>query len=84
MLRIRVNYMSKLLPNQVYAGLFVILKNQNLYYHSRVGADYCHLTEQGKEAVVKWIELMGPAMYKLEEDELNARAKKLVWDELKK
>ena len=39
---------------------------------------------EGKEAVVKWIELMAPGMYKLEQDELDARAKKMVWDELKK
>ena len=76
--------MSKILPNQVYAGIFEILKNQRLYYHSSVGAQYCHLTDEGKEAVVKWVELMAPGMHKLEQEELDARAKKLVWDELKK
>ena len=76
--------MSKMLPNQVYAGLYEILKNQQMYYHSKVGVDYCHLTDEGKEAVIKWVELMAPGMYKLEQDELDARAKKLVWEELKK
>lgn len=76
--------MSKILPNQVYAGIFEILKNQRLYYHSSVGANYCHLTDEGKEAVVKWVELMAPGMHQLEKEELDARAKKMMWDELKK
>jgi hypothetical protein len=76
--------MSKVLPNQVYAGLFEILKNKNLYYHSSVGASYSHLTDEGKQAVANWINLMGPEMFKLEQQEIDARAKQLVWDELKK
>lgn len=75
--------MSKL-PNQVYAGLFEILRDQRLYYHSAVGSDYCHLTEAGKEEVIKWLEMMAPQMFKKEQVELDARAKKMVWDELKK
>ena len=76
--------MSKILPNQVYAGLFEILKNRELYYYSDIGPKYCHLTDKGKDEVFKWVELMAPGMYKLEQDELEIRAKKLVWDELKK
>ena len=76
--------MNKVLPNQVYAGIFEILKDQRLYYHSKVGSEYCHLTEEGEKAVVQWINMMGPQMHKLQEEEMNAHAKKLVWDELKK
>jgi hypothetical protein len=75
--------MSKL-PNQVYAGLFEILKDQRLYYHSAIGSDYCRLTDEGKEEVVKWITIMAPQMFHKEQVELDARAKKMVWDELKK
>lgn len=76
--------MNKVLPNQVYAGLHEILKDQRLYHHSRVGADYCHLTDEGKDAVINWITLMAPEMLKVSEAEFNARAKQMVWDELKK
>lgn len=76
--------MSKILPNQVYAGLFEILKNKQLYYHSTVSSDYCHLTDEGKQAVLEWVHLMAPQMHKLEQAEIDARAKKMVWDELKK
>ena len=84
MLRIKVNYMNKVLPNQVYAGLFEILKDHRLYYHSKVGSEYCHLTEEGVQAVVKWVELMAPHMHKLEQMVLDARAKQLVVEELKR
>lgn len=76
--------MTHILHKQVYAGLYEIIKDRQLYYHSSVGSNYCHLTEQGKEAVVKWLEMTAWEMIKLEEAQLDARAKKLMWDELKK
>ena len=61
-----------------------IVHDRDYFYYSTVGPEYCHLTDEGKEEVIKWVELMAPGMYKLEQEELDARAKKLVWDELKK
>lgn len=75
--------MSKL-PNQVYAGLFEIIKDDRLYYHSSVAKDYSHFTEEGQQAVLQWLHLMAPEMRKLEETELDARAKQMLWKELKK
>lgn len=80
----KARYMKHILHKQVYAGLFEIIKDRECYYQSSVGRDYSHLTEQGKEAVVKWLEMTAWEMLKLEEAELDARAKKLVWQELKK
>lgn len=82
--RTKVRYMNRILHKQIYAGLFEIIKDKNCYYHSSVGKDYSHLTEEGKEAVVRWLEMAAWEMLKLEEAELDARAKKLVWDELKR
>ena len=76
--------MNHILHRQIYAGLFEILKDHKLYYNSSVGKGYSYLTEEGKSAVVQWLELMAPEMYELEKKELDARAKKLVWKELKK
>jgi hypothetical protein len=76
--------MNHVLHKQIYAGLMEVIKDRNLFYHSSVSKDYCHLTEQGKEAVTKWIELMAFEMLALEKAELDARAKKLMWEELKK
>ncbi len=80
----KATYMDKVLPNQVYAGLFEILKDQRLYYYSKVGHDYCHLTEEGEKAVAAWVNLMGPKMHKLDQSKIDARAKQMVWEELKK
>ena len=55
-----------------------------MYYHSPIGKDYCHLTDSGKEALIEWLELMAPEMYELERKQLDARAKRLVIDELKR
>lgn len=76
--------MSKLLPNQLYAGLFEIIKDNQMYYYSNVGANYCHLTPAGEKAVIEWINLLAPHMRKIEQDDLAARAKQMVFDELKK
>ena len=76
--------MKHILHRQVYAGLFEIIKDKNCYYHSSIGQGYSHLTEEGQEAVVKWLEMTAWDMMKLEEAELDARAKKIVWEELKK
>ena len=82
--RIKARYMKHILHKQIYAGLFEIIKDKQCYYHSTVSRDYSHLTEQGKEAVINWLEMTAFEMLKLEEDELDQRAKKLMWDELKK
>jgi hypothetical protein len=76
--------MNHILHKQIYAGLFEIIKDRDMYYHSGVGKGYSHLTEQGKEAVVKWLEMTAWDMLELEKAQLDARAKKLMWEELKK
>jgi len=76
--------MNHILHKQIYAGLFEIIKDRDYYYHSGVGRDYSHLTERGKEATVKWLNMMAYEMLELEKAELDARAKKLMWEELKK
>ena len=82
--RTKARYMNHILHRQIYSGLFEILKDKELYRHSTVGRDYSHLTESGKEAVAKWIDLMAWEMLELERKELDARAKRLMWEELKK
>ena len=69
---------------QIYAGLFEILKDQQMYYNSPIGKEYSHFREAGKEAALEWLELMAPQMLELEKQQLDARAKKMMWEELKK
>jgi hypothetical protein len=62
----RERYMNHILHKQIYAGLFEIIKDKDCYYHSNVGRDYSKLTERGKEAVTKWLELMAWEMLELD------------------
>ena len=82
--RTRVHYMNHILHKQIYAGLLEIVKDNNLYYHSSIGANYSHLREDGEKALLEWIHLMAPKMLELEERQLDERAKKMMWEELKK
>ena len=76
--------MTHILHKQIYAGLFEIIKDREYFYQSSVGKEYSHLTEKGKEATVKWLSLMAWEMLELEKQQLDARAKKMMWEELKK
>ena len=76
--------MSSLHKRQVYVGLLEIIKDSKYYYHSKVGADYCHFTEDGKAAVLDYLSQVAPHMLKKDQEALEALAKQLVWDELKK
>ena len=82
--RILEPFMSNLHKRQVYSGLFEIIKDDKYYYNSRIGADYSHLTEAGKEAVIEYVNHIGTMMLKKEKEEIEALAKKMVWEELKK
>lgn len=76
--------MDKVFPKQVYSGLFEIIKDNRLYYHSKVGDNYCHLTEEGEKAVLAWVKLVAPEMHRLNQAVIDSRAKEMVWEELKK
>lgn len=61
-----------------------IFKDRQYYYHSTVGSDYSHLTEEGIEVLVEYLQVMAPTMLKKDREELETLAKNLVWDGLKK
>lgn len=68
----------------VYGGMEELLNNSRYYYHSSVGASYSHLTEDGKVAVVEFMDLMAWKIKEANEADLDQRAKKQVLDQLKK
>jgi hypothetical protein len=67
-----------------YGGMLELLNNRNYYYHSSVGAGYSHLTEEGKEAVVEFMNMIAYKMKQAEDQDLDSRAKQQVIDQLKK
>lgn len=68
----------------VYGGLEELMNNNRYYYHSSVGAGYSHLTEDGKDAVVEFMNLMAWKIKEANEIDLDRRAKDQVLAELKK
>jgi hypothetical protein len=67
----------------IYGGLEELITNQRYYYHSTVGRDYSHLTDQGKEAVAEYMDLMAWQIRKANEADLERRAKEQVLNALK-
>jgi hypothetical protein len=60
-----------------------IIRDRQYFYHSTVGPEYCHLTEEGNRAIIDLVNLLGSRLLKAELEEDIERSKKLVLDELK-
>jgi hypothetical protein len=67
----------------IYGGLEEMLYNSRYYYHSNVGRDYCHLTDEGKVAIVEFMDLMAWKIKQANEEDLERRAKEQVMNALK-
>ena len=67
----------------IYGGLEELITNQRYYYYSTVGRDYSHLTEQGKEAIAEFMDLMAWKIKQANEKDLERRAKEQVLSALK-
>jgi hypothetical protein len=78
--------MSNILHKQLYAGILAVLNDKDLYYQSTIGkkGEYNHFKDGGKEAVIDFIETFAPLMLQRQKAELDARAKELVVEELKR
>jgi hypothetical protein len=61
-----------------------LLKDRKYFYYSNVGPEYCHLTDEGKDAILNAINLLGSRMVVAIEKEDIERSKQLMLDELKK
>ena len=68
----------------VYGGVEEILHNRSYYYYSPVGRDYSHFTEEGKEALTEFMNLMAFKIREAENADLDRRAKEQVLEQLKK
>lgn len=67
----------------IYGGVEEIINNRNFYYHSSVGAAYSHLTDEGKDAIVEFMDLMAWKVKEAETADLENRAKQQVMNALK-
>jgi len=78
--------MNDLLEKQLYMGIVAVLKDDNLYYESRVGkkGEYNHFHPGGVEALLTYIDYMAPLILKNERDKVDKRAKEMIVEELKR
>lgn len=67
----------------VYGGMEELINNSRYYYHSSVGSDYCHFTDEGKEAVAEFMDIMAWKIREANEADLERRAKEQVLAALK-
>jgi hypothetical protein len=71
------------IKDSMFGAVLELSRNSRYYYHSKVGQDYSHWTEVGKEALH---ELMNGISYKLlmaEEADLERRAQEQTLNILK-
>lgn len=67
----------------MFGGVQELMRNSKYYYHSSVGQDYCHWTEDGKTAILDYMHVMGWKLKQAEEADLHKRAKQQTLDALK-
>jgi hypothetical protein len=60
-----------------------IIKDRQYFYHSTIGLEYCHLTEEGNRAIIDLVNILGARLLKAEAEEDIERSKQLVLNELK-
>lgn len=66
-------------------GMFrTIIKDKTYFYHSSVGANYCHLTDEGRRALIEMLDMVAPKLYEAMNNEDIERSKQLVFKELTK
>ena len=73
------------LKDLLYGSIVEMTDNKDLFYKSEIGQkyEYSHWTDNGKMVVMELIEYVTRKILTAENEELNARAKKMVWDQLK-
>ena len=68
----------------VYGGLEEIINDRRYYYASSVGFGYNHFTDEGKQAVVEFMDLIAYKIRDAENEDLDKRAKQQILDQLTK
>jgi hypothetical protein len=66
-----------------YGGLLELVSNPRYYYHSVGGYSYSHFTNDGKDALDEFMQVMAWKMLEAEQTALDRRAKEQVIATLK-
>lgn len=74
---------KKAVKDLMFGGLHELMKDRRYYYHSDVGQSYSYWTDEGKEALLEYMNVMGWKLKEAEEADLKQRAKELTMSALK-
>ena len=67
----------------MFGGLHELMKDRKYYHHSTVGQQYSYWTEEGKEALHEYMQVMGWKLKEAEEADIKRRAKEMTLNALK-
>ena len=67
----------------MYGSINELMHNSRYYYHSSIGKNYCHWTDEGKIALQQFMLDITQYMWDAEDEDLNKRAMDMVLKELK-
>lgn len=67
----------------MYASLLELSKNKQNFYHSGISDSYSKFTDNGQTIVIDYLEKLIPIMHRVDQAELDKRAKQMVIDGLK-
>lgn len=66
----------------MYGSLTELMQNRQYYYHSSVGQQYCHWTEEGELVLKQFMAEATKLIYIAQQNDLDSRAKELILKEL--
>ena len=75
---------SKDVEKMMIGSIKELLQDPTYFYYSKVGPDYCHLTDEGRDAIIDIINILCSRMLIAIAAEDIERSKQLVLNELKK
>jgi hypothetical protein len=74
---------SKAAERVLIGAIKEVIQDNNYFYRSTAGPEYCHLTDLGKEVIIETLNIFGARMLTAMDLEDIERSKQLVLDELK-
>ena len=72
------------LKDMLYGGIEEMIQNNRYYYHSSIGSNYSHFTDEGKKNLAEFLDMVAFEMKKCRDAEDEQRSRELVIKELTK
>jgi hypothetical protein len=69
--------------DMLYGAMLELAKNQRVWHESSVSAEYSHLTEDGKNAIIHVVEEMFRGLQTINKEEIKEEAKRQTLESLK-